>query len=98
MCELFEDMVNEAKLECKREIAKNLIGESMSYEQIAKVTGLPLEELQELPRPSQVLCKPSEWCRIGAPDWRFTLWQERNVVLKKRAGGQQSEKCFPKAM
>jgi hypothetical protein len=42
-------MVNEAKLECKREIAKNLIGESMSYEQIAKVTGLPLEELQELP-------------------------------------------------
>jgi DNA-directed RNA polymerase specialized sigma24 family protein len=30
------------------EIAKNLIEEGMSYEQIAKVIGLPLEEIQKL--------------------------------------------------
>ena len=22
-------------------------------------------------RPSQTLCKPPMWCRIGAPHWRF---------------------------
>jgi predicted transposase YdaD len=37
-------MVNDSKLE----IAKNLIEEGMSYEQIAKVTGLPMEEIQKL--------------------------------------------------
>ena len=24
-------------------------------------------------RPSQILCKPSLWCRIEAPEWRFSL-------------------------
>jgi DNA-directed RNA polymerase specialized sigma24 family protein len=47
-----EDMVNETARETAREtameIAKNLIEEGMSYEQIAKVTGLPLEEVQKL--------------------------------------------------
>jgi predicted HTH domain antitoxin len=45
MCEIFEDMLNERS----REIAKNLIelGE-ISNEQIAKVTGLSLEEVQKL--------------------------------------------------
>jgi hypothetical protein len=44
MCKVMEDMINDSK----REIAKNLIEEGMSYEQIAKVTGLPLEEVQKL--------------------------------------------------
>jgi predicted HTH domain antitoxin len=49
MCEIFEDMINEAKLEKRCEIAKNLIelGE-ISHEQIAEVTGLSLEEVQKL--------------------------------------------------
>jgi predicted transposase/invertase (TIGR01784 family) len=48
MCKIMEDMVNEAKLENKREIAKNLIEAGISYEQIAKATGLSLEEVQNL--------------------------------------------------
>jgi predicted transposase/invertase (TIGR01784 family) len=52
MCKIMEDMVNETARETAREtameIAKNLIEEGMSYEQIAKVTGLPLEEVQKL--------------------------------------------------
>jgi DNA-directed RNA polymerase specialized sigma24 family protein len=48
MCKIVEDIAKEHALEKSREIAKNLIGEGMSYEQIAKVTGLPLEEVQKL--------------------------------------------------
>jgi hypothetical protein len=52
MCKIMEDMVNETAretaMETAMEIAKNLIEEGMSYEQIAKVTGLPMEEIQKL--------------------------------------------------
>ena len=39
-------------------------------------------ELQNLAnetgRPSQNLCKPPKWCRIGAPDWRFYYeWKQK---------------------
>ena len=45
-------------------------------------------------RPSQTLCKPSLWCRIEAPQWRFTLWQERIVARKKMSVVQRSENCY----
>jgi predicted HTH domain antitoxin len=45
MCKIVEDIVNERS----REIAKKLITKGlMSYEEIAEVTGLPLEEVQKL--------------------------------------------------
>jgi uncharacterized protein YdbL (DUF1318 family) len=49
MCEIFEDMLNEAKLEKRCEIAKKMIESCrFSYEEIAEVTGLPLEDVQKL--------------------------------------------------
>jgi hypothetical protein len=52
MCKIMEDMVNETARETAREtameIAKNLIEAGISYEQIAKATGLSLEEVQNL--------------------------------------------------
>ena len=30
-------------------------------------------EVSVVTRPSQILCKPSLWCRIEAPQWRFSL-------------------------
>jgi hypothetical protein len=48
MCKVIEDMLKENSLERSREIAKNLIEAGISYEQIAKATGLSLEEVQNL--------------------------------------------------
>jgi hypothetical protein len=49
MCKIVEDIARDAARETAMEIAKNMIelGE-VSYEYIAKVTGLPLEEIQKL--------------------------------------------------
>lgn len=36
-----------------------------------------------LKRPSQNLCKPPNWCKIGAPIWRFKYEQQK----KPQSGG-----------
>ena len=28
-------------------------------------------------RPSQKLCKPPKWCKIGAPNWRYYYEQQK---------------------
>ena len=43
---------------------------------------------------SQVLCKPSMWCRIEAPHRRFLLWEERIAVPKKTSAEQKSVNCY----
>jgi predicted transposase/invertase (TIGR01784 family) len=49
MCKAMEDMRNEAKLETSREIAEKLIAKgTMSYEDIAEITGLSLNEVEKL--------------------------------------------------
>jgi hypothetical protein len=49
MCKAMEDMKNMAAMDKAREIAKNLIEmKEDSYEKIAAVTNLPLEEVQKL--------------------------------------------------
>ena len=46
------------------ELTNNLyLQESRYWEQFTKRSVIP--------RPSQTLCKPPMWCRIGAPHWRF---------------------------
>ncbi|MFR3290774.1 MAG: SDR family NAD(P)-dependent oxidoreductase [Lachnospiraceae bacterium] len=44
-------------------------------------------------RPSQVLCKPPEWCRIEAPRRRFTIWPERIAPRKKIPAERRSVSC-----
>lgn len=39
-------------------------------------------------RPSQNLCKPPIWCKIGALYWRLIIWQEEIGTLKKMPVGQ----------
>lgn len=49
VCRVMEDMVNEAKLDNSREIAENLLKlGSVSHEDIAKATGLSLEEVKKI--------------------------------------------------
>ncbi|MDD2956811.1 MAG: acyltransferase, partial [Oscillospiraceae bacterium] len=40
-------------------------------------------------RQSQVLCKPSMWCRIEAPHRRFLIWPEEIAVPKKTSADQK---------
>lgn len=48
MCKLNEDMINEAKYKNSVSIALNLISMGLNLEDIAKATGLSIEEVQEL--------------------------------------------------
>ena len=33
--------------------------------------------ITEHARPSQKLCKPPKWCKIGAPNWRYYYEQQK---------------------
>ena len=53
-----------AEIEAYREREEN----KRVVEETLKITQKSLEV-----RPSQILCKPSLWCRIESPQWRFSL-------------------------
>ena len=57
-----KDTVELAVMGVLKEYHRNGIGKSL-FECAKKVIW----------RPSQILCKPSLWCRIEAPQWRFSL-------------------------
>ena len=49
MCKAMEDMRNEAKLEERKEVANRLLKKGrMSFEDIAEISQLPLQEVQKL--------------------------------------------------
>ena len=52
MCKALEEMrqdaIEEGKAETKQQIIQNMLGQSLSPEEIADLTGIPLEEVEKI--------------------------------------------------
>ena len=47
-----------------------------------------IDLMDEVMGVSQSLCKPSNWCKIDLPVWRFILWQGKKIPHKKQPFGK----------